>query len=183
MIKPVTLLKKSGGAPIRLGDQKPVTVAKPLVSERQVAPAKLVLPPSFKAKLEIGYPPIREAYTSHVSIIRPHMVKSISRDTRLFEFLINEWKFHPVDVEQLPAKANKESAVASEAGLAADAANERACIVEFYVSFKFRSSIYNNFTSIIMDQIFSKMMNAFTNRALVLYGKPSREPKEISHAH
>lgn len=183
----LTLLKKSGTSPLKLNEQKPVSQSKPLVasgaqSTQSSNSTKLVLPSSFKARLEIGYPPIREAYTSQVSIIRPHMVKSISRDTRLFEFLINEWKFHPVQVEQMSNKTSQAAAVAS-VGKAADEINQLSCIVEFYVTFKFRSSIYNNLSSLIMDQIFSKMMNAFTNRAMTLYGKPSHQPKEISHSH
>lgn len=115
---------------------------------------------SFKAKLEVGYPPIRESYVSHVTMIRPDMVKSISRDTRLFEFLINEWKFHP------------STAQVSD--------TENSCIVEFYVSFKFRSVIYTKFATLFMDQVFKKMVVAFTNRASEKYGKASCEPQLIT---
>ncbi|CAF0780430.1 unnamed protein product [Brachionus calyciflorus] len=121
---------------------------------------KLELPSSFRAKLEIGYPPIRESYISHVSMVRPETVKAISRDTNLFEYLINEWKFHPYE-------RNSEI-------------SRNSCIVEFYVSFNFRSSIYNKFSSLIMDQIYKRMLGAFIKRASSLYGKPSLEAKNLS---
>lgn len=123
---------------------------------------KLQLPSSFKAKLEIGYPPIREAYISHVSMVRPETVKSISRDTNLFEYLINEWKFHPY-------KPNDQSDEMTNC-----------CIVEFYVSFNFRSIIYNKFSDLFMDQIYKQMLSAFIKRAHFLYGKASIEAKNIS---
>lgn len=133
---------------------------------------------SFAAKLEIGYPPIKEAYVSNVNIIRPLMVKSISRDTRLFEFLINEWKFHPYNVNTNVVNNNPSSSSTGQQQPAPPV--ENSCIVEFYVSFKFRSPMYARLTGVFMDQIFKKMMSAFTKRAAVLYGKPSMEPKRIN---
>ncbi|RNA35935.1 coenzyme Q binding COQ10 A [Brachionus plicatilis] len=131
-------------------------------SKKMEAKKAIDLPSSFKAKLEIGYPPIREAYISHVSMVRPETVKSISRDTNLFEYLINEWKFHPYRP-------------ASDSDI-----NPNCCIVEFYVSFNFRSVIYNKFSSLVMDQIYKQMLGAFVKRAHVLYGKASIEPKNLS---
>lgn len=163
-------LERKSNAPSKL-NEKPASTLKPLISESKSA---IVLPPSFKARLEIGYPPIRESYISHVSIIRPNLVKSISRDTRLFEFLINEWKFHPI--------ASSESQTLSRT-VPVKEDEMRSCIVEFYVSFKFRSPVYSRFSSLFMDQIFRKMVNAFTHRALVLYGKPAVQPKELMYSH
>ena len=117
------------------------------------------LPKSFKARLVIGYPPFKESYISHVSMVRPYQITSISRDTNLFEYLINEWKFHP--------STQKSSSI------------ETSCIVEFYVSFKFRSVLYSKCTGIFMDQIFGKMVEAFTDRAQVLHGRPSMMPVKI----
>lgn len=131
------------------------------VSNKTETDRKAELPSSFKAKLEIGYPPIREAYISHVSMVRPETVKSISRDTNLFEYLINEWKFHPY-------RPNDQSDIMTNC-----------CIVEFYVSFNFRSVIYNKFSELFMDQIYRQMLSAFVKRAHVLYGKASIEPRNI----
>ena len=122
------------------------------------------LPNSFKAKLVIGYPPFKESYVSHVSMVRPYQITSISRDTNLFEYLINEWKFHPYT---------------GSSPLAGNEPKDNCCIVEFYVSFKFRSIIYSKFTDIFMDQIFGKMVDAFTKQAQALHGKPSIKPTKI----
>jgi ribosome-associated toxin RatA of RatAB toxin-antitoxin module len=115
---------------------------------------------SFRAKLEIGVPPIRESYISHVNMVRPDLVKAVSKDTRLFEYLINEWKFHPYKCQEL--------------------SKENCCIIEFFVSFKFRSVVYNNAATLFIDQVFGKMVNAFTNRAEIKYGKASMQPKILS---
>lgn len=89
----------------RLIDDKPVSPARINLKQLRNQPVKLSpqcnevqMASSVKAQLEIGYPPIRESYVSHVSMIKPQLVKAISRDTNLFEYLINEWKFHPYDV-------------------------------------------------------------------------------------
>ena len=171
-------MTKKYTAPFKHDDKKPILNAQKIVIERE----QIVIPPSFKARLEIGYPPIRESYISNVSIIRPNLVKSVSRDTRLFEFLINEWKFHPVRVEQLPTKVPSSSGH-EEPNPEDQVINQQTCLVEFFVSFKFRSPVYNRFSALVMDQIFSKMVQAFTNRALVLYGKPSTTPRELMHSH
>jgi coenzyme Q-binding protein COQ10 len=142
-------------------------------------------PKSFKARLEIGFPPIKESYVSHVSMIRPHLVKAISRDTNLFEYLINEWKFHPHDLfdshlkQPVPISSLKERKEGTK-----DQGNEKnvekSCIVEFYVSFKFRSKIYDQLSSLFLDQVFKNMVGAFNKRAEILYGKPSIQTKKLN---
>lgn len=59
---------------------------------------------------------------------------------------------------------------------------EKSCLVEFYVSFKFVNSLYSAFSEVFMDQIFKTMVSAFTDRAAVLYGKPSVLPKSVNIA-
>lgn len=132
------------------------------------------LPKSMRAKLEIGYPPIQEEYVSHVTSVHPNYVNSVSKDTYLFKFLINEWKFHPnplcYDIDHLNSMSDSEL----NKGI------EESCMVEFFVSFKFNNSLYNSFSEIFMDKIFKKMIEAFTKRASVLYGKPSMLPKSVN---
>jgi coenzyme Q-binding protein COQ10 len=118
---------------------------------------------SFKARLDIGYPPFKESYISHVSMVRPYQITSISRDTNLFEYLINEWKFLPRD----PTKENENNII------------EDSCIIDFYVSFKFRSILYSKFSDLFMDQIFGKMVEAFFHRAQTLHGKPSIKTSKV----
>lgn len=147
-------------------------------------------PKSFRARLEIGFPPIKESYVSHVSMIRPHLVKAISRDTNLFEYLINEWKFHPHDFfdshlkQPVPMSSltEQQQQVKNQATkIQAHEKNvEKSCIVEFYVSFKFRSKIYDQLSSLFLDQVFKNMVGAFNKRAELLYGKPSIQTRKLN---
>ena len=96
-------------------------------------------------------------------MVRPYEITSISRDTNLFDYLINEWKF-------LPNSANQGNTCVNI---------ENSCIIEFYVSFRFRSILYSKFSDIFMDQIFGKMVEAFYRRAQTLHGKPSVQTSTI----
>lgn len=121
---------------------------------------QLQIPQSFSARLEIGYPPIKESYISNVTSIRPKYVKAISRDTHLFQYLINEWRFQPYIISD-------------------NAREDEACLVEFYVTFKFHSVLYAALSQIFMENVFHTMVKAFTDRASVLYGKASIAPIKI----
>lgn len=134
--------------------------------------SQLHLPKHFRARLDIGYPPIKESYISNVSMIRPNWVKSVSRDTNMFEYLINEWKFHPNPHCYERSYLNS----LTEAELKE---LEKSCLIEFYVSFKFVNVLYSTLSSVFMDQIFKKMVEAFSNRARELYGKPSVLSKRV----
>ena len=148
---------------LRLMDKKATENSLVLKDDTKTQSAK-----NFKARLEIGFPPIKESYVSHVSMVRPHFVKAISRDTNLFEFLINEWKFYPHPVNTNIKNTN--TIATSNFNHKSD--EEKCCLLEFYVSFKFRNPIYSGFSTLFMDQIFKKMVTAFISRAQELYGKP-----------
>ena len=132
---------------------------------------------TFRAKLQIGYPPIREAYVSHVEMVQPELVRAISRDTRLFEFMLNEWKFHPYDSEKNSSlNLNLGNSSSSDMQIKVAQGYENCCLIEFYVSFKFKSILYTKIAPLFIESVSKKMVVAFTKRAAEKYGKASMEP-------
>ncbi len=99
-------------------------------------------------------------------------MKAISRDTKLFEYLVNEWKFHPnpqsFEIDYLNSLSESELKEL-----------EKSCLIEFTVAFKFSNLVYSAFSKVFMDQIFKKMVGAFMDRAKILYGEPSVVPKVL----
>lgn len=122
----------------------------------------LKIPRTFTAELEIGFPPIKQAYVSHVTYIKPSFIKSISHDMTIFEFLDAEWRFYLCD------KNNKQILTKEDT---INAATD-CCVIEFSVSFKFRSILYSKLADLFLDNVFKQMVNAFLSRAAQLYGKP-----------
>ena len=108
---------------------------------------------SLKARIEVGFPPITESYVSVVMLARPHMVKSVCIDGKLFAHLVCDWRFGP----GVPTNPNS-------------------CTLNFSVSFEFRSALHSHLANAFFDQVVGQQVTAFLQRAEKCYGKPSQQP-------
>lgn len=107
-------------------------------------------PEFLKADLIIGFPPILESYTSNVTLVKPKMVRAICVDGKLFNHLNTTWKFSPA------LKNNLQS-----------------CIIDFHISFEFKSLIHSNLAHWVFDALVRQMEVAFIAEAKVRYGQES----------
>uniref|UniRef100_A0A0N5AM66 Polyketide_cyc domain-containing protein n=1 Tax=Syphacia muris TaxID=451379 RepID=A0A0N5AM66_9BILA len=110
-----------------------------------------VSPNIYLAKLQIGFPPIQESYTSTVTTLKPVFVKSVAEpDNRVFKHLDTTWKF----TEGLPN-------------------NDKSCVLHFALAFEFRSSLHSTMAHAFFDLVVQTMVYAFLKRAEEKYGPPS----------
>ncbi|XP_011704517.1 PREDICTED: coenzyme Q-binding protein COQ10 homolog B, mitochondrial isoform X2 [Wasmannia auropunctata] len=103
----------------------------------------------LKANLVIGFPPINESYTSTVTTIYPRIVKAECKDGRLFDHLDTLWLFNP------GLKNNPET-----------------CVIDFSLSFEFKSVIYSHLLNLFFNDVVRQMENAFLEEAKNRYGQP-----------
>lgn len=102
------------------------------------------------ADLVIGFPPINERYTSHVTMAKPNLVKAECSEGRLFSYLLNHWQFSP-GVKDIP----------------------QSCVIDFAVAFQFKSAIHSQLANFFFDQLVIQMEKAFIDEAEERFGKPS----------
>ncbi|CAN8231615.1 unnamed protein product [Cochlearia groenlandica] len=100
---------------------------------------------SFDAELEIGFKFLVESYISHVEFERPKWIKTTSRDTGLFDHLINMWQFKPGPVPG-------------------------SCDLYFVVDFKFNSPLYRQVASMFLKEVATRLVGAFSDRCRLVYG-------------
>jgi len=103
------------------------------------------------ADMTVGFGPITETFESHLTV-RPDLIKAESKDGKILNHMITLWKFQ----QGLPN-------------------NKQSCIVDFYVSFQFKSIIHNKLLSSFFDEVVENLSIAFIKRAETIHGQPSIE--------
>lgn len=102
------------------------------------------------ADLVIGFPPLNERYTSNVTLAKPNLVRAECSEGRLFSYLLNHWRFSP-GVKDIP----------------------QSCVIDFAVSFQFKSAIHSQLANFFFDQLVIQMEKAFIDEAEERFGKPA----------
>lgn len=120
-------------------------------------------PGNLKADLIVGFPPIHESYTSNVTLVKPHLVKAECMDGRLFHHMLTLWRFSP--------------------GLKRE---QKSCVVDFHITFKFRSAFHSHLSNLFFDQVARQMEGAFIEEVGRRNGPATMEPRNLlineSHA-
>ena len=96
------------------------------------------------ADLTIGFGPLRESFTSRVTLERPSRIR-VRYENGPFRYLNNQWMFEP---------------------------HPRGCAVDFFVDFEFRSRILRAAMNVVFNEAVRRMVNAFERRARAVYGPP-----------
>ncbi|ELU18046.1 hypothetical protein CAPTEDRAFT_154843 [Capitella teleta] len=141
-------------------------------------------PGQFKCHMTIGFPPIQESYTSHVTVVKSQLVRSESIETRLFSQLITTWAFSPGLEGRDNTCTLDFTAECKEGQMFNYLLNNwqfapglpgvhHSCTLDFQVAFEFRNRLHSHLARAFFDQVVKTMVNAFLKRAQELYGPQS----------
>jgi coenzyme Q-binding protein COQ10 len=98
----------------------------------------------FIADMEVGYKAIRESFTSRVTLDRGNLEIFVEYIDGPFKRMENRWHFAP--------------------------AGDKACVVEFDISYEFKSKAFALVLGGMFDTTFRKFAEAFETRADAVYG-------------
>jgi len=114
-------------------------------------------PDRLRAELVVGFPPVRESYVSNVTLAKPRLIKAVCTEGKLFNHLVNHWRLNP--------------------GLKD---NPMSCIIDFSVSFEFRSLLHSQLAHVFFNELVRQMEKAFVEEAERRFGKASLKTKLLS---
>ena len=97
------------------------------------------------ADMTVAYKLVRESFTSRITLDRPNLQILVEYLEGPFSQLENRWSFHPT--------------------------SERACDVEFFISYEFRSRALGLLLGSMFDLAFRRFAAAFERRADQVYGR------------
>jgi len=96
------------------------------------------------ADMSVGYKAIHETFTSKVTLNREKLKIMVAYLDGPFRALDNLWSFRP---------------------------DGEGCLVEFYISYEFKSRMLSMVMGAMFDRAFRKFASAFEKRAEVVYGR------------
>ena len=99
------------------------------------------------ADMTVAYKLIRETFTSRVTLDRPNLQILVEYLNGPFSRMENRWDFHPL--------------------------GERACEIEFFISYEFKSRVFAMLMGAMFDAAFRRFAEAFERRADKVYGRVS----------
>jgi coenzyme Q-binding protein COQ10 len=100
------------------------------------------------ADMTVAFGPVKETFTSQVTLDRPNLAILVEYIDGPFRQLENRWRFKPD--------------------------GETHCIVDFFISYEFRSKALGLLMGSVFDATFRKLTDAFEKRADVVYGKTAK---------